>query len=228
MHHYSVINTLCVIWTCIYLTQAQEPKQIFPSALKEEMYSQCGGVLKEPRGVLSTPNFPNPYPVPIRCRWIIEAPADRVIALYFSQFYMREGVTVIEYAFYSDTLHMGEKELGSVSSDHQPTFLVSNKPVLVLDFLVRESSNVHLRVREYLLDVFGFNITYEIVGRNESARKDACIYDHCSYSGSCFASVEFAGYACHCFGGHYGEECQYSPGCEPGSESTCLNGGTCR
>ncbi|GFT94835.1 hypothetical protein NPIL_476481 [Nephila pilipes] len=208
----------------------EDLKLITASALKERevIFSECGGVLRNSKGIISTPNYPEPYPVPINCRWVIEAPSDKVIAIYFTQFYMREGLTVTEYAFFSETLYMGKKEFGMISSDREPTYLVSNKPVLVLDFLVRESGNIHMRVREHLLDVFGFNITYEIVGRNETIRKDACVYHHCSFTGSCYAVAFFTGYLCHCFADFYGVECQYGPGCEPGAESICQNGGTCR
>ncbi|CAL1285808.1 unnamed protein product [Larinioides sclopetarius] len=231
------INFCTLAILCLFLCSnmfqvlcTEEEKIILASALKERevMFSECGGVLRNSKGIISTPNYPEPYPVPINCRWVIEAPSDKVIAIYFTQYYMREGLTVTEYAFFSETLYMGKKEFGMISSDREPTYLVSNKPVLVLDFLVRESGNIHMRVREHLLDVFGFNITYEIVGRNETVRKEACIYHHCSYAGSCYAAAFFTGYLCHCFADFYGSECQYSPGCEPGAESMCQNGGTCR
>ncbi|XP_015925435.1 uncharacterized protein [Parasteatoda tepidariorum] len=221
---------MCYCSNIILAYGIDETQIIAASALKEHeaMYSKCGGILRDSQGIISTPNFPKPYPVPINCRWVIEAPADKVIAIYFTQFYMREGLTVNEYAFFSDTLYMGKKEFGMISSDREPTYLVSNKPVLVLDFLVRESGNIHMRVREHLLDVFGFNMTYEIVGRNESIRKDACLYHHCSFTGSCYATALFTAYVCHCFTDFYGSECQYNPGCEPGAVSSCQNGGTCR
>ncbi|GIY02344.1 uncharacterized protein CEXT_543081 [Caerostris extrusa] len=191
-------NRYCIsIRLCLYIcsiaigtfASTEEETLILASALKERdvMYSECGGVLRNSKGVISTPNYPEPYPVPINCRWVIEAPSDKVIAIYFTQFYMREGLTVTEYAFFSETLYMG---------------------------------SIFWR--------FSFNITYEIVGRNESIRKDACVYHHCSYTGSCYAAAFFTGYLCHCFADFYGAECQYSPGCEPGAESMCLNGGTCR
>lgn len=225
-----LICCLNILQICIPVNSTEDPNIITASALteREAMYTDCGGVLRNPQGVISTPNFPDPYPVPINCRWVIEAPADKVIAVYFTQFYMREGLTVTEYAFFSETLYMGKKEFGMISSDREPTYLVSNKPVVVLDFLVRESGNIHMRVREYLLDVFGFNITYEIVGRNESVRKDACLYHHCSFTGSCYATYQFKGYSCKCFADFYGSECQYNPDCEPESGSVCKNGGTCR
>ncbi|CAL1273714.1 unnamed protein product [Larinioides sclopetarius] len=191
--------------------------------------TNCRMTMKEPRGVITTPNFPGPYPVPISCQWVIEAPSDKVIAIYFTQFYMREGLTATEYAYYSPNVKMGKTEFGTISSEREPTYLVSNKPVLVLDFNVREVANIHMRVREYLLDVFGFNITYEFLSKNESVRTDACLYHHCSFTGNCYASAEFDKYYCNCFSKYFGEECQYDAECGPDAgRNMCLNGGTCR
>ncbi|GFS30105.1 uncharacterized protein TNIN_411061 [Trichonephila inaurata madagascariensis] len=185
--------------------------------------------MKEPKGVITTPNFPDPYPVPINCQWVIEAPSDKVIAIYFTQFYMREGLRATEYAYYSPNVKMGKVEFGTINSEREPTYLVSNKPVLVLDFYVREVANIHMRVREYLLDVFGFNITYEFLSKNESVRKDACLYHHCSFTGNCYASPGYDKYYCSCFSKYFGEECQYDVECGPdASRNMCQNGGTCR
>lgn len=197
--------------------------------IHSEPLPKCRFTMKEPRGVITTPNFPDPYPVPINCQWVIEAPSDKVIAVYFTQFYMREGLTATEYAYYSQNVKMGKTEFGTISSDREPTYLVSNKPVLVLDFKVKETANIHMRVREYLLDVFGFNITYEFLSRNESVRKDACLYHHCSFTGNCYASAGYDQYSCNCFSKYFGDECQYDMECGPtATRNMCQNGGTCR
>ncbi|XP_035231590.1 CUB and sushi domain-containing protein 3-like [Stegodyphus dumicola] len=189
----------------------------------------CWLTMKEPKGVITTPNFPDPYPVPINCQWVIEAPTDKVIAVYFTQFYMREGLKATEYAYHSPNVKMGKNEFGTISSEREPTYLVTNKPVLVLDFAVRELANIHMRVREYLLDVFGFNITYEFLSRNESMRKDDCLYHHCSFTGNCYANAGFDKYYCNCFSKYFGDECQYDSECGPtASRNMCQNGGTCR
>lgn len=129
-----------------------------------EVFRDCGGVLRGPRGVISTPGFPGPYPVPISCRWVLEAAPRQRVALYLTQFYMREGVTVSEYLFYSDEqLNMGGTQIGSISSESEPTHVLSNKPVMVIDFQVREAGNIHHRVLDLFLDVYGFNLTYEML-----------------------------------------------------------------
>nr|XP_042904388.1 uncharacterized protein LOC110282116 isoform X2 [Parasteatoda tepidariorum] len=206
-----------IIYLCVVFLEASRVESI------------CRHVMKEPKGVITTPYFPDPYPVPISCQWVIEAPTDKVVAVYFTQFYMREGLKATEYAYYSANVKMGKTEFGTISSEREPTYLVSNKNVLVLDFNVREIANIHMRVREYLLDVFGFNITYEFLSRNESERKDACLYHHCSFNGNCYASAKYDKYYCSCFSKYFGEECQYDAECGPeASRNMCQNGGTCR
>ncbi|XP_067141249.1 LOW QUALITY PROTEIN: uncharacterized protein [Centruroides vittatus] len=196
---------------------------------QEIVYTNCGGTLQDPRGIIVTPNFPKQYPIPISCRWVIEAPVNKVIAIYFTQFYMREGVKLTEYAFFADNFYAGKHEFDPVSSDNRPTYLLTNKPILVFEFVVREIGNIHLRIREYFLDVFGFNITYEIMDKTQAVKKDGCINHHCSYTGRCLAAADYHSYYCDCFDTYYGDECQHSPLCGPsGSLITCQNGGTCR
>lgn len=199
-----------------------------------EVHRDCGGVLRGPRGVISTPGFPRPYPVPIACRWVLEAAPRQRVALYLTQFYMREGVTVSEYLFYSDEqLNMGGTLIGSITSETEPTHVLSNKPVMVIDFQVREPGNIHHRVLDLFLDVYGFNLTYEMLEANESMRADPCLEHHCSFTGVCLAAADWSRYSCACLGDFYGDECQFSPRCGPdsasrSSSSLCHNGGTCR
>lgn len=208
-----------------------------PRAEAAEVYRDCGGVLRGPRGVISTPGFPRPYPVPIACRWVLEAAPRQRVALYLTQFYMREGVTVSEYLFYSDEqLNMGGTLIGSITSESEPTHVLSNKPVMVIDFQVREPGNIHHRVLDLFLDVYGFNLTYEMLEVNESMRADPCLEHHCSFTGVCLAAADWSRYSCTCLGDFYGDECQFSPRCGPDSSgsagraspSLCHNGGTCR
>lgn len=119
---------LLVLWTLVMMLSR---------AGAAEVFRDCGGVLRGPRGVISTPGFPGPYPIPIACRWVLEAAPGQRVALYLTQFYMREGVTVSEYVFYSDEqLNMGGTQIGSISSESEPTHVLSNKPVMVIDFQV--------------------------------------------------------------------------------------------
>ena len=49
------------------------------------VFSQCGGHLKAPQGIIQSPNFPGPFPVPISCRWVIHVPANSKTVIYFTQ-----------------------------------------------------------------------------------------------------------------------------------------------
>ncbi|GFQ97204.1 CUB and sushi domain-containing protein 1 [Trichonephila clavata] len=193
--------------------------------------SQCGGYITNPKGYIHTPYFPKPYKVPIHCQWIFEAPQGSKVSVYFTQFYMKKGITAADYTYYSSHIKagVGKYDFGIISSNDEPTYLVSNQQILVLTMNVRSLDNIHLRVRENLLDVSGFNITYEMILRNETVREDSCIYHHCSFTGNCFATADFSSYICKCFANYFGEECQYDDTCGPNSTSSvCLNGGTCR
>ncbi|GBM80978.1 hypothetical protein AVEN_156795-1 [Araneus ventricosus] len=191
----------------------------------------CGGYFTSLKGYIYTPNFPKPYKVPIQCQWVFEAPPGYKVSVYFTQFYMKRGLIAADYTYYSQHIQagVGRYDFGVISSDDEPTYLVSNQQILVLTMNVRSLDNIHLRVREHILDVSGFNITYEMILKNETVREDSCIYHHCSFTGYCYASADFTRYACKCFNGYFGEECQYDDACGPNSTSeVCQNGGTCR
>ncbi|KAM7390891.1 hypothetical protein PAMA_008881 [Pampus argenteus] len=50
------------------------------------LFSECGGWQSGEGGVLSSPNYPNVYPSPSRCAWLLEAPVGYTITLTFSYF----------------------------------------------------------------------------------------------------------------------------------------------
>ncbi|CAN8001593.1 unnamed protein product [Ixodes hexagonus] len=201
------------------------------ASLASAVFRDCGFVTDQDRGVITTPGFPGPYPVPIECRWVIRgsSPKQRV-ALYLTQFYMRDGVSLSEYVYYdAQQGNIGGTPIGGISSEAEPTHVLSNKPVLVLDFQVREAGNIHLRVLDLFLEVYGFNVTYELVESEKELRNDSCLGHHCSFTGVCLASADLTSYRCSCLEDFYGDECQFSPRCGPQKGgSLCQNGGTCR
>lgn len=169
------------------------------------LFRDCGGVLRgATRGIISTPNFPDVFPYPISCKWVIEAPAGKAIILYLTQFYLKDGLRATEYAYYHDDyIYAGRKELGLVSCEDDTTFLLSKKPVLVLELDIKDITNIHLRVMDHFLDVYGFNITYEILDRDDSGsikpRQDVCSALQCSFNGNCYVNSNFEKYYCSCF-----------------------------
>lgn len=194
-------------------------------------FHRCGYHTNKERGYISTPDFPKSYPVPIICQWVIEAPTDYRVVIYFTQFYLKTGFSASEFAHYMADIGVGVKksDFGIISSRDEPTYLVSNQRILVLNLQVYSLDNIHLRVTEHLLETYGFNITYEMLRKNDSVRQDGCIYHHCSFTGFCLASEDLQLYHCNCVTGYFGDECQYDENCGPtATPQVCFNGGTCR
>ncbi|XP_056290732.1 cubilin [Pseudoliparis swirei] len=50
------------------------------------LFSECGGWQTGEGGMISSPNYPNVYPGPSRCAWLLEAPMGHTITLTFSYF----------------------------------------------------------------------------------------------------------------------------------------------
>lgn len=219
------MKQLTVLVMMIYLKTITASHQQVPS------FHRCGYHIDKKRGYISTPNFPKSYPVPIICQWVIEAPLNCRIAVYFTQFYLKTGFSASEFAHYTADIGVGvrKSDFGIISSKDEPTYLVSNQRILVLNLQVYTLDNVHLRVTDHLLETHGFNITYEVIQKNDSVRQDGCIYHHCSFTGFCLASEDMEQYRCNCVPGYFGEECQYDENCGPTATSeVCFNGGTCR
>ncbi|EPQ01766.1 Membrane frizzled-related protein, partial [Myotis brandtii] len=57
------------------------PKGQREASLSLTPQASCGGLLLGPRGVFSSPNYPDPYPPDTHCVWHIQVPADRAIQL---------------------------------------------------------------------------------------------------------------------------------------------------
>ena len=97
----------------------------------------CGRAINDSRGFIHTPSFPKRFPVPILCRWALQAPPGKKIVLYFTQFYMRESFQLTEYDSYTDEqTYRGRHELGTVSFEDEVTSFSVYRPWLVLKFQV--------------------------------------------------------------------------------------------
>lgn len=148
------------------------------------------------RGIISSPNFPHEFPVPIQCTWIIDASAinkqNVSIIVYFTQQFVLSGLKFTEYAYYSDDI--------KVKSDHAQFELneqtVTQVPwvrfysqFLEIKFTMDNLYGTHLRALDRLLDVYGFNITYEI---DEIVKPYQCNALLCRYLGHCYATQNFS------------------------------------
>ncbi|XP_044733704.1 fibropellin-1-like [Chrysoperla carnea] len=194
---------------------------------------ECGGVLTEPHGVLQTPNFPRPFNVPISCRWIIDASnidaPNPSIVVYLTQLYVFTGLTFHEYAHYeSESLKVGGQLIHTVTEQNvtRVLWIRTPAPFMVIEFRLDRLEGNHLRVLDNLLDVYGFNITYEISTFANPVRANSCNVFSCSYTGHCYVSYDFRNFACACFDGFSGPKCGTGPRC-PINEQVCYNGGTC-
>ncbi|KAH3695851.1 hypothetical protein DPMN_083309, partial [Dreissena polymorpha] len=198
-------------------------------AYSREVFTNCGGEFDKPQGILQTTNFPGPFPTPISCEWLIRAPPNKKIILYFTEFYMKDSVFVSSYdAYMSPTLHLNRDDIGEILWNYDLSIpLETRKHCLLLRLEVDFIGNRHIRVIEHLLDVFGFNITYEIVDPLVTAQL-GCSLKHCSYLGKCIASADYTSFSCQCYDKFFGDQCQYGPHCDPDhGTNLCLNGGRC-
>ncbi|CAK1583799.1 unnamed protein product [Parnassius mnemosyne] len=79
----------------------------------------CGEHLKGHMGTIQTPNFPNPFPVPIKCRWVIEHDiVNGTIAIYFTQQFTTIGLTFTEYMYYDESYKLGERRALTVTEEN--------------------------------------------------------------------------------------------------------------
>jgi hypothetical protein len=157
--------------------------------------SPCGGFLTEKQGIIQTPNFPNPFSVPISCTWIIDAGAfwgspNASIFVYLTQQYVLSGLTFKEYMYYSDDFKV-PSEMETIVKEENVTrtaSVQSNSPFLEIKFQLDNLYGTHLRVMDHFLDVYGFNITYEV----DTPKSYQCNTKRCSFLGDCFATKDFS------------------------------------
>ena len=168
------------------------------NALMKQESVKCGGELTDVKGSIQTPAFPEPFPVPIRCQWVIDA-SDRFssntsIVVYLTQLYVTTGLTFTEYAYYAKgSTPMGRQLAHAVTEENVTRihWIWTRSPFLVIDFFLEHLEGNHLRVMDHLLDVYGFNITYEINDNVKPVRSDSCNTLLCSFLGNCYADKNY-------------------------------------
>ncbi|KAL5016581.1 hypothetical protein ScPMuIL_006170 [Solemya velum] len=185
------------------------------------------------RGGYKFSEFPNEFPTPISCEWIIEASTQKKIILYFTQFYLNSSFTIWDMKYYdsSEKSTIDKRKRGEIIIyENRMDFLVSRRRFVLIRFTAEEiATNMHVRVERYLMNVYGFNITYEIVPSSTAVKENTCSIHKCSFLGKCLANADFSDYKCECFGEFYGDSCQFGEHCSPRhNRTTCYNGGTCR
>ncbi|KAL1450364.1 hypothetical protein WDU94_002737 [Cyamophila willieti] len=146
----------------------------------------CGGRLKSNFGVIITPNFPGKFPVPITCKWIIENTDVDVIVVYFTQLFVTSGLTIKEYAYYEDeSSKYAEKVIFSADEKSviSELYVTTERPFLVIEFGLDRLDTNHVRALDNLLDVYGFNVTYDVIKVRNLTRMTSCSVATCSYNG---------------------------------------------
>ncbi|KAH8405195.1 hypothetical protein KR222_008326, partial [Zaprionus bogoriensis] len=194
----------------------------------------CGGLHKSRYGLIQTPNFPHRFATPIECVWIIDAselPATAQgnvsIVVYLTQLYVLGGLKFTEYMYYSDDFKVPAHRVFSLTEDDvtQVTWLQFNSQYLEIRFTMASLDGTHLRALDRLLDVYGFNITYEV---QHEVKQTQCNTLQCRFLGDCYASADFSSYGCACFAGFSGSDCGHGPLCTDAHTNICQNGGTCK
>uniref|UniRef100_K1RNE9 Neurogenic locus notch-like protein 1 n=1 Tax=Magallana gigas TaxID=29159 RepID=K1RNE9_MAGGI len=194
------------------------------------VFRDCGGRLTDAKGVIKSPNFPKEFPTPIQCEWVIYNPQTRNTAIYLTQFYLKGFVSVWQFEHYSNQReYINPRQLATLNANSEIQHIVSNKPYTVIRLAVSEINDINVRVLDHIVDVYGFNITYEFLDRSSTNLKRTCSINLCSYLGDCYANGDFSAYRCHCFEGYQGDICQYGEHCDPAKGiNQCKNGGECR
>ncbi|XP_017878424.1 uncharacterized protein LOC108624011 isoform X2 [Ceratina calcarata] len=193
----------------------------------------CGERLTASRGVIQTPNFPRAFPVPIKCRWVIDVsdiPAtNSSIVVYLTQMYVFKGLTFTEYAYYeSESMNFGAALIEEITEGNVFEYKLFRtfRPFLVIEFELDRLEGNHVRVLNDLLDVYGFNVTYQMT--EDVPNSDSCSVQRCSYTGNCLVSADYA-FWCDCFEGFSGNDCNIGPLCfNDRKDPVCQNGGTCK
>lgn len=171
---------------------------------------KCGGILRARNGVIQTPNFPAAFQTPISCKWIIDASgidsmgsagagghhhhgADNTsIVVYLTQNYVLSGLRFQGFIVYDETfdLRIQSEESFVVHEEDvtQVMWLKFSTKYLEIQFTLDSIHGTHLRALDRFLDVYGFNITYEVT---ESIKPYQCNALKCRFLGHCFAAADF-------------------------------------
>ncbi|XP_017466475.1 PREDICTED: uncharacterized protein LOC108359232, partial [Rhagoletis zephyria] len=207
--------------------------------------SLCGGILKSRYGTIQTPNFPHKFSAPIECVWVIDASELPIttsaaaavggggggtnvsIIVYLTQLYVLGGLKFTEYMYYSDDYKVPAHRVFTLTEDDvtQVAWVQFSSQYLEIRFTMASLDGTHLRALDRLLDVYGFNITYEV---QQQVKTYQCNTLQCRFLGHCYAKADYSSYYCSCFPGFSGTDCGRGPLCEDPHTNICQNGGTCK
>lgn len=157
----------------------------------------CGGYLTAANGIIQTPNFPERFNVPISCTWIIDASSitnpNVSIVVYLTQQYVLSGLKFTEYMYYSEDYKVPSDNVFALNEDDvtKVPWVRFSSPYLEIKFTMDNLYGTHLRALDRLLDVYGFNITYEFKDI-KSYGSYQCSALQCRFLGNCYATHNFS------------------------------------
>lgn len=158
--------------------------------------TSCGGILKEPRGNIHTPHFPRKFAVPLHCVWIIDASSYHTqnisINIYFTQQFVLSGLSFTQYLYYDNDIRVKNDQKQFEVNEQNVTdvsYVRFFSPFLEIKFDMSTVFGTHLRALDHLLDVYGFNITYEV---DEIVKEHQCNALKCRYLGHCYATKDYS------------------------------------
>ncbi|KAF6206429.1 hypothetical protein GE061_017662 [Apolygus lucorum] len=165
----------------------------------------CGGVLTSRAGTIQTPGFPRPFDVPVSCRWVVDSssvPEETTIVVYLTQLFVTSGLRFTEYTYYEpeSSFQLNPRLIYEVTEDDVITtkWVLTRTRYFVIEFNLERLEGNHLRVLDDLLDVYGFNITYEMrtepstSAASPELRNDSCSVLTCSLAGNCYVSEDYS------------------------------------
>lgn len=202
----------------------------------------CGGTYSASQGIIQTPGFPKEFQTPIDCEWIIDAShvdhcvyagvesyntvisgnRNYKIIIYFTQMYLLHGLSFTEYYNYSNSKNVLGNNVVYKSGEERlkvdlltTPYIQSCANYLVIRLHLDTVVTTHIRVLNNFLDVYGFNVTYEIT--TDDIREDRCKMSICGFTGYCY--YNFKSFFCECLPGFKGRYCSEGP------KSLCVKNG---
>ncbi|KAF7279522.1 hypothetical protein GWI33_007081 [Rhynchophorus ferrugineus] len=108
------------------------------------------------------------------------------IIVYLTQLFTFEGLTFTEYQLYGSDYKINPKVIHRVNETNivRTRWVQTFQSYLVIELKLQTIESSQLRVLDKFLDVFGFNITYEITGNGP--RSPSCTMTDCGFTGFCY------------------------------------------
>lgn len=191
----------------------------------KDHFKSCGHLIKNTQsGFISSPRFPNPFPLPIYCQWVIDLSSfsanrndNQTLIVYLNEVYIRQGLKFTEYSFFLDeNLNVDKKDLSPVNFNSDQSFILTRKKYLVIQLQIDEKINHNLnpRILDSPANYNGFNLTFELTKLDDNQllnnlNKEVCSFKKCNFNGRCLNRSVDKGlfrFKCQCFNNFHGKE----------------------